>query len=73
MLSTYFKGKETYKSKNLSRLNKDDKQLGDLNHANLVKESTIARNKIVLEHVVAARNMREWKDQILTEIHKESQ
>ena len=27
----------------------------------------------MLEHVVAARNMREWKDQVCTEIHKERQ
>ena len=71
--TTYFKEKETIKRGNLARLLKTSKQQVDLDHATLAKESTIARNKIVLEHVVAERNMREWKDQILAEIHEERQ
>lgn len=37
----------------------------------MAKESTIARNRIVTEHIIAARNMREWRDQAAFEIHDE--
>ena len=69
--STYFREKETIKRENLARLLKSSKQLNDLNYNNLAKESTIARNNITAEHIVASRNMREWKDQVLAELHKE--
>ena len=69
--STYFKEKETIKRENLARLLKSTKQLSDLNYNSLSKESTIARNKIMAEHVVAGRNMREWKFSVLAEIHDE--
>ena len=67
---TYFREKETIKRGNLARLLKSNKLTnGDLDTDILAKESTIARNKIVLEHIVANRNMKDWKDQILTELH----
>ena len=69
--STYFREKETIKRENLARLLKSSKQQSDLNYNSLAKESTIARNNITAEHVVASRNMRDWKDQVLAEIHKE--
>ena len=31
----------------------------------------MARNKVVLESVMAERNLRDWKDEILSEIHNE--
>lgn len=43
----------------------------DLNHRALTKESAIRRNKVMLEHVVASRNMCEWRDAVLDEIHQE--
>jgi len=60
--NTYFKQKETIHRSTLARLLKSNKNQSDLNYRNLSKESTIARNNIVLEHVVASRNMRVWKD-----------
>ena len=45
------------------------KQPNDLDYQNLSKESTMARNHVVLEHVIAQRNMRKWKDLVLQEIH----
>ena len=67
---TYFREKETIKRGNLARLLKNNKLTNaDLDVDILAKESTIARNKIVLEHIVADRNMKDWKDQVLTEIH----
>ena len=41
---------------------KSTKNQNDLDYQNLSKESTLARNKIVCEHVIASRNMRDWKD-----------
>ena len=69
--SAYFKEKETIKRQNLASLLKSSKNQNDLDYQNLSKESTLARNKIVCEHVIASRNMRDWKDQVLAEIHVE--
>jgi hypothetical protein len=48
-----------------------NKDLLGINHQQLSKDSAICRNKIVLEHVVASRNMREWRDQAMAELHQE--
>ena len=55
----------------MARLLKSSRQKDDLDHQNLTQMSTIARNKLVLEHVVGARNLKDWKAQILEEIHSE--
>lgn len=67
-----FKGKETIKRGNLARLLKSNKQINDLDYYSLSQESTIARNQVMLEHVVATRNMRDWRDQVLSELHDEA-
>ena len=67
----YFAEKETITRSNLARLMKTTHQHGHLDYGTMAKESTIARNKIMLEHVMQERNMRGWKDEILAEIHQE--
>ena len=62
MEKTYYKEKETFKSINLSRMLHWNKGLMGISHQNLTKESAICRNRIVLEHVLASRNMRGWRD-----------
>lgn len=57
---------------NLARLLQSSKK-GDASSdlKGLEQESSIARNKVMLEHVVATRNMRGWREQILEELHLE--
>ena len=67
----YFKEKETIRRENLARLLKHGRQQNDLDYTGLAKQSVIARNQIVTEHVIASRNMRAWRDQVASEIHQE--
>ena len=52
---------------------KSTRQNDDLDHQGLSQMSTLARNQLVIEHVVGSRNMRDWKEKILEEIHAEQQ
>ena len=71
MRAKYFGEKETIRRENLARLLKHTKVNDDLDYGSLAKQSVIARNQIVAEHVVASRNMRQWRDDVASEIHEE--
>lgn len=70
------KGRETLQSRgNVARLlavNKRHMHNDVCSDSNLWHESTIARNKVVLEHVMAERNLRDWRNKVLSELHEES-
>ena len=65
------KGKESINRGNVARLLQTNKRSEDLDFSRLQEESTLARNKVLLEHVMARRNLRNWRDQVLTELHEE--
>jgi hypothetical protein len=64
----YTKNKETG-THILTRLLKKEKRLG-LDTQLLAKESQIRRNKLVVEHVLAERNKREWEQEVLVELQE---
>ena len=70
VISTSLKGKETFRRGNLARLVQTNRKK-DHSFDNLSTQSKIARNQVMLEHVMATRDMRQWKDQILSELHAE--
>ena len=67
--TSFYKEKETIRRGNLARLFQSNKKQNNLDFQGLEQESNHARNKIVLEHVVASRNMREWRNQVMEELH----
>mmetsp|Transcript_51 Transcript_51/g.50 ORF Transcript_51/g.50 Transcript_51/m.50 type:complete len:91 (-) Transcript_51:72-344(-) len=64
------KGKETIHRGNVARLLQVNKRQNEMS-SNLQVDSNIARNKVVLEHIVYKRNLKEWRDQVLSELHEE--
>ena len=65
------KGKETIHRGNVARLLQVNKRQSDHEFSNLRQDSYHARNKVVLEHIVYQRNLKDWRDQVLSELHEE--
>lgn len=65
--STYYTKNKESGPHLLTRLLQKEKRLG-LDNQLLAKESQIRRNKLVVEHVMAERNRRQWEQEVLTEI-----
>lgn len=63
----YYQSKPESGTALLTRLLKKEKRLG-LDHSSLTKESQIRRNKLLVEHVCAERNRKEWENEVLIEI-----
>ena len=65
------KGKETIHRGNVARLLQVNKRQNIDEFSNLRQDSNNARNKVVLEHIIAQRNLKDWRDQVLSELHEE--